>query len=88
MVYDGHPIYGPFGYSTKSGGTIVQLKSGYSLDIKPNSIPLSIFPEEFFIEDFSWANSTDELFLIKTMEDSVLHQNIQTELMRISPPLI
>ena len=62
-AYDGHPIYGPFGYSTKSGGTIVQLKSGYSLDIKPNRPPLSIFPEEFFIEDFSWANSTDEAVL-------------------------
>ena len=49
-AYDGHPIYGPFGYSTKSGGTIVQLKSGYSLDIKPNRTTLSIFPKSSLLK--------------------------------------
>ena len=62
-AYDGHPIYGPFGYATKSGGTIVQLKSGYSLDIKSNRPPLSSFPEGFFVEDYTWINSTDETVL-------------------------
>ena len=28
--YDGHPIYGPFGFAEASGGSIVQLKSGYT----------------------------------------------------------
>ena len=28
-AYDGNPIYGPYGYSSKTGGSIVQLKSGY-----------------------------------------------------------
>ena len=62
-AYDGHPIYGPFGYTTKSGGTITQLKSGYKLDLKPNRPPLSAFPEGFFIEDYTWTNSTDETVL-------------------------
>lgn len=62
-AYDGNPIYGPFGYSNKNGGSIIQLKSGYSLDLKPNRPPLSEFPEEFFVEDFTWADSTDESYL-------------------------
>ena len=61
--YDGHPIYGPFGYATKSGGGVTQLKSGYSLDLKANRPPLSVFPEGFFVEDYTWTNSTDEAVL-------------------------
>lgn len=59
-AYDGHPIYGPFGYSTKSGGIITQLKSGYSLDLKQNRPPLRAFPVGFFVEDYTWNNSIDE----------------------------
>ena len=61
--YDGYPIYGPYGYSTKTGGIVVQLKSGYSLDLKPNRPPISTFPSEFFVEDFTWTNSSDEASL-------------------------
>jgi hypothetical protein len=61
--YDGYPIYGPYGYTTKVGGTVTQLKSGYSLDLKPNRPPTSVFPSEFFVEDFTWINSSDESFL-------------------------
>jgi len=61
--YDGHPIYGPYGYSTKSGGTITQLKSGYTLNLKSNRPPVSEFPQEFFVEDFLWLDNTDESFL-------------------------
>ena len=61
--YDGYPIYGPYGYSTKSGGTVTQLKSGYLLDLKPNRPPTSVFPSEFFVEDFTWTNSSDEISL-------------------------
>ena len=32
-AYDGNPIYGPFGYITKQGGSVAQLKSGYSLSL-------------------------------------------------------
>jgi hypothetical protein len=30
-AYDGNPIYGPYGYSTKSGGVVSQMKSGYKV---------------------------------------------------------
>ena len=62
-AYDGNPIYGPYGYTEKSGGNIVQLKSGYKLDLKPNRPPTSNFPPQFFIEDFAWNNSNDEAVL-------------------------
>ena len=61
--YDGYPIYGPYAYSTTSGGSITQMKSGYSLSLKPNRPPTSAFPEEFFVEDFEWRESTDESVL-------------------------
>ena len=35
-AYDGHPIYGPYGYENATGGNIVQLKSGYVVDLKDN----------------------------------------------------
>ena len=59
-AYDGHPIYGPYGYTRKTGGTVTQLKSGYTLDLKSNRPSLVEFPAEFFVEDFTWINSTDE----------------------------
>jgi len=61
--YDGYPIYGPYGYNTKTGGTVTQLKSGYSLELKSDRPPTSIFPPEFFVEDFTWRNSSDESVL-------------------------
>ncbi len=62
-AYDGLPIYGPYGYENSTGGSVTQLKSGYSIDLKTNRPPTSIFPQEFFIEDFTWNSSTDESFL-------------------------
>ena len=59
-AYDGHPIYGPYGYENATGGNIVQLKSGYVVDLKDNRPPLSAFPQEFFIEDFTWVESTSD----------------------------
>jgi hypothetical protein len=61
--YDGNPIYGPYGYIKKSGGTISQMKSGYVLDLKPDRPPTSSFPQEFFVEDFTYINSEDETVL-------------------------
>ncbi len=45
--YDGYPIYGPYGYTTKTGGTIVQLRSGYKENAqkKANRPPTNVFPE-------------------------------------------
>ena len=63
--YDGHPIYGPYGYSTKSGGSVTQMKSGYideSLS-KQNRPSLSIWPAGFFVEDFTYKKVSDETVL-------------------------
>ena len=64
-AYDGNPIYGPYGYTTKSGGSVTQMKSGYTLNLKTTRPPTSEFPPEFFIEDFLWLENTDESFLDK-----------------------
>ena len=40
-------IYGPYGYTTPSGGVVTQLKSGYSLDLKSGRPPLSKFLKDF-----------------------------------------
>jgi|TARA_B100000073_G_scaffold52358_1_gene38590 hypothetical protein len=63
FAYDGNPIYGPYGYSSKTGGTVASMKSGYSLDIKSNRPPTSIFPEGFFIEDYTHNHVNDESVL-------------------------
>lgn len=65
-AYDGNPIYGPYGYSSINGGVITQLKSGYVLNLKSNRPPVSVFPQEFFVEDFDY---------VKTDDDSVLDEN-------------
>lgn len=56
-AYDGNPIYGPYGYSSVSGGTIRALRSGYklsdSLQNRPN------FPDGFFIEDYVFVGDGD-----------------------------
>lgn len=64
-AYDGNPIYGPYGYLTKQGGTVAQMKSGYKIDLKPNRPPSSIFPEGFFVEDYTHFNTSDETILDK-----------------------
>ena len=53
-AYDGNPIYGPYGFAKKSGGIVLQMKSGYSIDLKESRPPVSLFPEGFFVEDYSY----------------------------------
>ena len=67
-AYDGNPIYGPFGFVNKTGGNVVQLESGYIEDAnsKTNRPPTSVFPAEFFVEDFTF-NPSDS--------DNVLDEN-------------
>ena len=67
-AYDGNPIYGPYAYSRRDGGDIVQIKSGYVEEAskKDNRPPVSAFPPEFFVEDFTFKTSND---------DSVLDEN-------------
>ena len=66
-AYDGNPIYGPYGYSRKSGGSeVVRMKSGYSLisnGIDPNRPPTSIYPNGFFVNDYEYVKSSDESVL-------------------------
>jgi hypothetical protein len=62
-AYDGIPIYGPYAYSTKQGGTIAQMKSGYRLDLKTNRPSLSEFPSGFFVEDYTHFSVSDETVL-------------------------
>ena len=63
FAYDGHPIYGPYAYSRLNGGVISQMKSGYSINLKDNRPPTSIFPEGFFINDYTHNEVSDDTIL-------------------------
>ena len=64
-AYDGNPIYGPYGFSSISGGTAKLLKSGYRLSPsteRPNpsdSNGNSIYPDGFFVNDYIFDGSGD-----------------------------
>jgi hypothetical protein len=60
-AYDGNPIYGPYAYSSQTGGRIIQMTSGYELrtDLnkdknRPNLVD---FPPGFFIEDYTFTGN-------------------------------
>ena len=59
--YDGSPIYGPYGYSSNSGGPIIILESGYSISIstdRPNPLTANgdqIYPNGYFVEDYVYS---------------------------------
>ena len=58
-AYDGNPIYGPYGFSTPTGGTAKSMKSGYELVTKSNRPSLTHFPQGFFNEDYEFKNNGD-----------------------------
>lgn len=62
-AYDGNPIYGPYGYLTKQGGIVAQMKSGFRIDLKPNRPLLTNFPQGFFVEDYTHFSVSDETVL-------------------------
>ena len=66
-AYDGNPIYGPYGYIKKEGGSVTQMKSGYFEEaaLKENRPPLTVFGPGFFVEDYTFKEKTDETFLDK-----------------------
>ena len=64
-AYDGHPIYGPYGYLTNEGGIVAQMQSGYSLDLKEGRPSNTIFPEGFFVEDYTHKEVSDNTVLDK-----------------------
>jgi hypothetical protein len=55
-AYDGNPIYGPYGFTSNSGGTTRLMKSSYKI-VSQNNRPL--FPLGFFVEDYEFDNSGD-----------------------------
>ena len=63
-AYDGNPIYGPYGYTTKNGGSISRMKSGYRLTLQQNRPP---FSAGFFVEDYQYFPSD--------LDDTVLDEN-------------
>ena len=58
-AYDGNPIYGPYGFTSPTGGTVKAMESGYGLVSNDNRPPLSLYPQGFFVEDHSFDNSGD-----------------------------
>ena len=64
-AYDGNPIYGPYGYVKKEGGSVTQMKSGYVEEAasKLNRPPLTVFGPGFFVEDYTFKEVTDETVL-------------------------
>ena len=62
-AYDGNPIYGPYGFSTKTGGSTTLMQSGYVnvSEILTNRPPK--YPSGFFIEDYVHYNSNSDIVL-------------------------
>ena len=64
-AYDGNPIYGPYGFSSPSGGVVREMKPGYVQKIsedRPDPTSESagrIYPPGFFVEDYQFNNSSD-----------------------------
>jgi len=69
-AYDGNPIYGPYGYSSKNakdGASIKQINSGYKVltSADENRPSTSIYPRGFFVEDYVYYTSNDDSVLDK-----------------------
>ena len=58
-AYDGHPIYGPYGYADKEGGAVKRLQTGYSLQLQPNRPGTAQFPSGIFQEDYTYVGDGD-----------------------------
>ena len=58
-AYDGNPIYGPYGYASKTGGAIKSLVSGYREKANINSDRPNGYPNRFFVEDYEYVGDGD-----------------------------
>ena len=59
-AYDGNPIYGPYGYDRKDGGSVRIIRSGYSLKTnRDGGPPISTFPLGFFTDDYEYLGNGD-----------------------------
>ena len=58
--YDGNPIYGPYGYERKDGGSVTIMRSSYSLKTnRDGGPPINVFPLGFFVEDHEYLANGD-----------------------------
>ncbi|MDB4343787.1 YHYH protein [Schleiferiaceae bacterium] len=59
-AFDGHPIYGPYGFKNPNGGPISAMVPGYELSINTINRPeTSLYEAGFFVEDFVFTNNGD-----------------------------
>jgi hypothetical protein len=58
-AYDGNPIYGPYGFSSITGGSIKSMVSGYQLKLKPNRPSTTLYQPGFFVEDYEFIGGGD-----------------------------
>lgn len=58
-AYDGNPIYGPYGYASKTGGSIKRLISGYKERTSISSDRPNGYPNKFFIDDYEYIGDGD-----------------------------
>jgi len=58
--YDGHPIYGPYGFANIDGtGGVKCLESGYELVQTYDTNRPPVYPGGFFVRDYYFSNSGD-----------------------------
>ena len=59
--YDGYPIYGPYGFSSPSGGNITLMRSSYKLTSRTNRPSQLYFPQGFFVDDYEYVENYGDL---------------------------
>jgi hypothetical protein len=59
--YDGHPIYGPYGYDSSTNKSVRQILSGYDdpIDNQENRPDKTLFLAGYFVEDYIYKNIGD-----------------------------
>ena len=82
-AYDGSPIYGPYGFSTPTGGAVRRMVSGYTQVSKGNRPPVGVFPQEHLL---MISSTLLMVILMNLMVDSVKHLNSPMVYMHISAP--
>ena len=58
-AYDGHPIYGPYGYANREGGAVRRLQTGYELRVDVSGIRPPSFASGTFVEDYVFISGGD-----------------------------
>ncbi len=56
-AYDGNPIYGPYAYADREGGSVRRMRSGYKL--RPSSLRPPGYVAGFFVEDYDYVGDGD-----------------------------